>query len=173
MLTKETIAIVGATETFGPDLAQHFANVDYPLLLISDKREELSSLHTSLSRRYPLAEIDFLECVKGGCWEADIILLAVPEDQQVTATGLMKDVAVQKIVVTLFGSPQQMKNLKEVLPFSRLAGIHIDADNNKVEIFGDLPQTENELVTLFNTAGFATEITKSSLQTNHFLTQKK
>lgn len=170
---KKSIAIVGATEKSGIQLAERIAKSDYRLLLISDKLPALASVYRQLSDKYPLTEINFLECVKDGCWEADIIILAVPEEQEIEVARLMKEVAVQKIVISNSMNLQQWNRLEDLLPNSRLVWINAYPLTNKIIVYENHhKESVAEVVCLFNNTGFVTEIVNFPIEVNHFLTQK-
>src|SRR6185503_20241195 len=99
MAQKKSIAIIGATEKNGEEIAIQLSRGDYDLLLISNNKEALDHLSERIKTHQLKAEINFIECVKEGCWEADIIILAIPDDEEKRAAELMKEVATQKIVV--------------------------------------------------------------------------
>ncbi len=148
MAVKKTIAIVGATEEAGAEIAKKFSFAPYRLLLVSNNAESLSQLFDHISKQNPIAEIDTIECVKDGCWEADIIILAVPGCQERHTAEIMKEVATQKIVVALSNT-----EVEQVLPHSKVVSI-LDISANEIIISGNDATVNEEIVKIFNQAGY-------------------
>jgi len=151
MAVKKTIAIVGATEKAGAEIAKRFSSMPYRLLLISKNEQQLSQLFDEISKRNPIAEVDTIECVKEGCWEADIIILAVPGCEEKHAAEMMKEVATQKIVVAL--SKEEVENVLPYCKVVRVTGI----SGNEVTISGNNEAVNEEIVKIFNQAGYIAE----------------
>jgi len=112
MSVKRSIAILGATEEIGKKIAFRLMHSDFSLLLISNHKEALDYLSKNIEEKKPKAEINFIECVKDGCWEADIIILAVEPMEENRVAQLMKEVATRKIVVSILNKKIQTLNCK-------------------------------------------------------------
>ncbi|MGN6530328.1 MAG: NAD(P)-binding domain-containing protein [Ginsengibacter sp.] len=148
MAVKKTIAIVGATEKAGAQIVKRFSCTPYRLLLVSDNAEQLSRLFEDISKQNPTAEIDTVECVKDGCWEADIIILAVDRCDEKHTAEMMKEVATQKIVVALSNA-----ELEQLLPYSKVVSI-LDISAGEIIISGKDVTVNEEIVKIFNQAGY-------------------
>lgn len=155
MLEKKTIAIVGATEKTGKMIAAQFSLIPHRLLLVSNDPEELNNLSENISEKTTVAEIDKIDCVKEGCWEADIIILAVPLCEEKEAAEQMKEVATQKIVVIISDGNGADKDLKKVLPHSKLVNVSVDLELKKIFISGADETVNKEIMTIFIQAGFS------------------
>jgi len=156
MAIKRTIAIVGATENTGAEMAQRFAGINYRLLLVSNDVEELKKLVKNISEEKPMTEIDSIECVKDGCWEADIIILAVPSsvEKQVQVAEMMKEVATQKMVVTISGLENSEEELKKILPYSKVIKISNPHQSKEIFISGEDEEATEEISMIFFKAGY-------------------
>ena len=99
MAVKKTIAIIGATGEMGSVLAKALINSNYRLLLMSRDKSKVGKLSAYLKRKTPTAEIAVIECEKEACWEADIILLAVPYKVEREVAEKIREVATQKVVI--------------------------------------------------------------------------
>lgn len=150
---KKTIAIVGATETLGRIIVKKFASMPYRLLLISNEINELDNLRNDLSARYPETEIESLDCVKDGCWEADIIILAVPCENIKQVAERIKEVATQKIVVEIFAGKESREELRNTLRYSKLVSISGDFQS-EILISGEDKAVNEEIRKIFNLADF-------------------
>ncbi len=148
MAVRKTIAIVGATEKAGVEIVERFSGMPYRLLLVSNNAEQLSQLATDISRKNRNAEIDTLECVKDGCWEADIIILAVPACEEKQAAEMMKEVATQKIVVVVSNT-----EVEHFLPYCKVVKISFAA-KNKMILSGNNLTANEEISKIFNQAGY-------------------
>lgn len=101
MQTKRTIAIVGASGNMGVAIAKALAKGNDRLLLISKEEEKLAALKAAITTDYPLADIEGMTCAMHGSWEADIIILAVPYEAQAEIAEKIREVASQKIVISI------------------------------------------------------------------------
>lgn len=149
MAVKKIIAIVGATEKTGAEIAKKFSCMPYRLLLVSNHEEQLSQLFQEISKQNPTAEIDTIGCVKDGCWEADIIILAVPQCEEKHIAEMMKEVATQKIVVALSNA-----EVEQVLPYSKVVTVSGILEHNEIFISGDDEAVNEEIVKIFNQGGY-------------------
>jgi short-subunit dehydrogenase len=149
MAVKKTIAIVGATEKAGAEIAKRFSCIPYRLLLVSNNEAQLSQLFEDISKQNPTAEIDTIECVKDGCWEADIIILAVPGCEEKHAAEIMKEVATQKIVVVLSNA-----GVEQVLPYSKVVTVSDIFASNEIFISGTDKAVNEEISQIFKQAGY-------------------
>jgi len=101
MNTKQTIAIIGATGSMGSAIAKSLAKGNYRLLLKSSSQEKLSQLVAEIQTQTPGADVEAMACPKDASWEADIIIPAVPYSAQKEVAEKIKEVANQKIVISI------------------------------------------------------------------------
>ena len=101
MAAKKTIAIIGAAGEMGSAIAKALINSNYRLLLMSRNKGNIGKLYAYLKRTSPSAEVAVIECEKEACWEADIILLAVPYKVEKEVAEKIREVATQKIAIDL------------------------------------------------------------------------
>jgi predicted dinucleotide-binding enzyme len=154
MATKKTIAIVGATEDAGKAIVNRFASMAYRLLLISQQAGELNKLTEKIARQHPTAEVESLECVKDGCWEADIIIIAVEGAEEQTVAELMKEVATQKIVVVVTQNENECKEMERLLPYSKIVKAFINLETNEIVLSGNCETVNEEIANIFIQAGY-------------------
>jgi hypothetical protein len=162
MATKKTIAIIGATEKNGRQITSQFAQKDYRLLLISNDTDQLSVLSKSLTTTQLIAEIEPIACVKDGCWEADIIILAVPLCDEKEAAERMREVATQKIVALVSENEAELKTLQQLLPHSKLVKISGDFPSKEISIVGNNQEAKEEISDIFQNAGYKITIKQQS-----------
>lgn len=133
MRTKQTIAIIGATGNMGTAIAKSLAKGNYRLLLKSNRQEELNKLVNEILSTTPAADVEAIACPKEASWEADIIIPAVPFDAEKKVAEKIRDVANQKIVIsianplnetytglTTSGDSSAAEELQKLLPYSKV-----------------------------------------------------
>lgn len=154
MAVMQTIAIVGATENPGTEIANKLAQENYRLLLISNDEHQLTQLTKIINGNKPMAEIDALICVKDGCWEADIIILAVPSHEEKEVVEMIREVATQKIVVSVSRQERDTSLLRGLLPFSNVVKVFISSKPKEIYITGDDEEALQTISNIFKTAGY-------------------
>ena len=101
MKTKQTIAIIGASGNMGSAIARSLAGGNYRLLLYATDKEKTAAVLQSIHTANPGAEAESLECSTQASWEADIIILAVPYAAEKEVAEKIREVANQKIVISI------------------------------------------------------------------------
>lgn len=99
-MTK-TIAIIGATGNMGSAIAKSLANADYRLLLFAHDKEKLSKVNSEIKSINSNADVDCMGCAMEASWEADIIIAAVPYAVEKEVAEKIRQVATQKIVISI------------------------------------------------------------------------
>ena len=101
MQTKQSIAILGATGNMGSALTRSLAKGNYRLLLKSSNPRKLQALVKEIKSSHPGADLEVVGCSMEACWEADIIIPAIPYEAQKEVAVKIKEFANQKIVVSI------------------------------------------------------------------------
>lgn len=101
MNTKQTIAIIGATGNMGSAIGKSLARGNYRLLLKSGNQEALHALVQEIKKINPHADAEANACPKDASWEADIIILAIPYGAEKEVAEKIKEVANQKVVISI------------------------------------------------------------------------
>lgn len=101
MKTKQTIAIIGATGNMGSAIAKSLSKGNYRLLLKSDNQDKLNKLVDEIKTKNNNADLEAIVCPTEASWEADIIILAVPYQAEKEIAEKIKEVANQKIVISI------------------------------------------------------------------------
>ncbi|MBO9202362.1 MULTISPECIES: NADPH-dependent F420 reductase [Niastella] len=101
MSTKQTIAIIGATGNMGSGIAKSLSKTNNRLLLFAQHTDKVKSLVEDIKKGNPAAEVEAMECPTNASWEADIILLALPYAAEKEIAAKIKEVANQKIVISI------------------------------------------------------------------------
>ena len=156
---KQTVAVIGASRPLGAFIAKAIA-VHYHVLLMDHGKPALELLKTEIESAFQDVETDVVSCCKDASWEADIIVVAVPADEQPIVAATMKEVATCKIIVNTATS-ERCGDLQKHLPYSRVVDVLINGfisgiPDNKAEVV--VTGTDEEAVEtalfMMNVAGF-------------------
>ena len=101
MKTKQTIAVIGATGNMGSAISKSLAKGNYRLLLKANSDEELNKLVKEIKGKNSTPDVEAMLCPTEASWEADIIILAVPFESEKEIAEKIKEVANQKIVISI------------------------------------------------------------------------
>ena len=101
MAARNTIAIIGATGSMGSAIAKSLAKGNNRLLLFSRHAEKVQALSDEIKRNFRGADTEAVACTVDACWEADIIILAVPYEAEKELAEKIKPVATKKIVISI------------------------------------------------------------------------
>lgn len=179
MKTKQTIAIIGSTGNMGSAIAKSLSKGNYRLLLKANKQDALDMLEKDIKNAHPAAEVATSLCPVEAGWEADIIILAVPYAAEAKIAAKIKEVANQKIVISM-ANPLNEKydglvtapdtsaaeSLQKLLPNSKVikafnttfaadfANPVIDGKQADAFIAGDDEEALQSVAELVSTAGF-------------------
>lgn len=101
MSTKQTIAIIGATGNMGSALAKTLSKGNNRLLLFANNQEKVKALVDDIKSSNKKADVEGIECPTNASWEADIIVMAVPFAAEKEIATRIKEVANQKVVISI------------------------------------------------------------------------
>ena len=123
MAVKQTIAWIGnikQQEDILAKLAEH-----YRVLLVNKEGSAITALSQKLQ-----SEVEIIDCVKDGCWEADIIVVTEEEIQEDLLVKV-REVATQKIVLLITRTDKEgrhegkLAQICKALPFSKIAAANL------------------------------------------------
>jgi NADPH-dependent F420 reductase len=179
MQTKQTIAIIGATGSMGSAISKSLAKGNYRLLLKAGNQDEIDQLIDEIVKTTPQAEVEGIACSKEACWEADIIIAAVPYSAEAEVAEKIREVANQKIVISIANPLNETydqlvttadtsaaEELQKLLPNSKVVKAFnttfaadfsnpvIDGKQADAFIAGDDKEALETVSELVNTAGF-------------------
>ena len=101
MSTKQTIAIIGATGNMGSAIARSLSKTNNRLLLFARHFDKVQTLAAEIKKGNAAADAEAIECPTNASWEADLIILALPYAEEKEIAAKIKDVANQKIVISI------------------------------------------------------------------------
>ncbi|HEX6915448.1 MAG TPA: NAD(P)-binding domain-containing protein [Chitinophagaceae bacterium] len=133
MKTKQTVAIIGAGGNMGAAISGALAKGNYRLLLIGNNPDALDKTAAGIKNNVASADVEAIGCPADACWEADMIILAVPFHAEKEIAAKIREVANQKIVVSIANPLNETFNglvtepgtsaaetLQELLPHSKV-----------------------------------------------------
>ena len=101
MQTKQIIAIIGATGNIGSAISKSLSKGRYRLLLYANEEEKMKLLVDTIKTNNPSADVECMNCAVNASWEADIIISAVPGEEEKEVAERIREVANQKIVISV------------------------------------------------------------------------
>jgi len=179
MQTKQTIAIIGATGNMGSAISKSLSKGNYRLLLRANDGEKLQGLVNEIKTANPSADVEGISCPVDASWEADIIIAAVPYEAEKDVAEKIREVANQKIVISIANPINETYNglitdprtsaaeeLQKLLPNSKVVKAFnttfaadfstptIDGKTTDAFIAGNDEDAVQTVSTLVSTAGF-------------------
>lgn len=119
---KTTIAIIG-TGPVGKALATQLANAGNRVLLYARDVAKASTAANDIKAANPQADLEAIDCSFNACWEADLIMVAIPYAAQAELARYIKEVATQKIVISLANETKAAEELQSLLPHSKIVSV--------------------------------------------------
>lgn len=101
MHTKKTIAVIGASGNMGSAISKSLSKGNNRLLLFDNLKEKAEALINEIRSSNAAADAEALGCPADASWEADIIILAVPFQAEQEIAKKIREVANQKIVISI------------------------------------------------------------------------
>ena len=130
---KKTIAVIGAAGNMGSGIARKLAASGYRVLLAGNTQSKLDHLLGIIKNASPKADVAVIDCSKNASWEADIVIPAVPYQEQANVASKIKDVVTGKIVVSIVNplnatydglvtdpTTSAAEELAQLLPYSKV-----------------------------------------------------
>jgi 8-hydroxy-5-deazaflavin:NADPH oxidoreductase len=118
MAAKKTIAIIASTNEKAATIVNKLSLDNFRLLIVSKYANQFSKLSKDMQSNRPNVELEMINCMKDGCWEADIIIADIPYDEETEVAALIKEVSTQKIVVSF--SENENSELQNLLKYSKV-----------------------------------------------------
>lgn len=101
MKTKQVIAVIGASGEMGSTIAKTISNGNYRILLQSSDTDKVLSLVDEIKSNKPFADVEPIDNLLEACWEADVIIIAVPYEEEKEVAEIIRKVTNQKIVISI------------------------------------------------------------------------
>lgn len=101
MNTKQVVAVIGTSGSMGFTIAKNLSKSNYRVLLYSSETNKVQSFINDIRNSNALADIEPADDCVEACWEADIIIPAVPYAFEKEVAENIRRVVNQKIVVSI------------------------------------------------------------------------
>lgn len=92
---------MGAAGNMGSAISKGLAKGNYRLLLHARELEKVRPIVDEIKKADPSADVEAIDCNYNACWEADIIIAAVPYQAEKEVAEKIREVANQKIVISI------------------------------------------------------------------------
>jgi hypothetical protein len=157
VITKKTIAIIGAEGNISSVIARRLARAASRLLLFGNDSDNVIRLINEIRIENPAADAEEIICPIDASWEADLILFALPYNKLKELAYKIREVATGKIVIIMADSLQSndslvtpaqttiAEELQVILPYSKLVAIvdnsiagdvyHSSTDDKSIELY--------------------------------------
>ena len=101
MQEKQTIAVYGATGNMGSAISKSLAKGSHRLLLLAPEEEKRKSLQSEIFAKSPTADAEAMAAPEQSQWKPDIFILALPHSAEAEIAGQIKELAKNKIVISI------------------------------------------------------------------------
>jgi len=101
MKTKQSIAVIGANGNMGAAISKSLSGGNYRILLCAKDPDKARILEQQIQSDNPVADTVVVDCFTQASWEADIIIFAVPFQTEKEVAAKIREVANQKIVISI------------------------------------------------------------------------
>lgn len=101
MKTIQTIAIIGASGSMGSAISKSLAKSNYRLLLCANDLDKVEAVAQEIKTSNAAAQVEAIDCTREASWEADFIIAAVPYAAEKEVAEKIREVANQKIVISI------------------------------------------------------------------------
>jgi 8-hydroxy-5-deazaflavin:NADPH oxidoreductase len=138
MAAKKTIAIIASSNEKATAIVNKLPVENVSLLLLAKYANQFIELSTEMQSKYPGIELDIIDCMKDGCWEADIIILDIPRHEEKQVAELIKEVSTQKIVVSFSENKNAFENeeLENLLKYSKVVKAFNTTGSQEISLYG-------------------------------------
>lgn len=126
----KTIAILADTGNFPAHFLQALAKKDFRLLIVGGDEKRSLQIKKILESFLTSENIEFINCEREGCWEADIIILHEQQDIPPLLISKIKEVSTQKVVLVV--SEEKEVNFTEILPNSKVVMLQLGNCRNLI-----------------------------------------
>lgn len=128
----------------GSALARAFGKGPYRLLLFGHDPTRLDKLAEKISSATNGSEIETISCSSDACWEADIIILAIPHTEETELAASIEKFTTRKIVISISNAADQnpgnvsgkqtsaAEELQQVLPHAIIVKAFSDVSANEI-----------------------------------------
>lgn len=139
MAVKNTIAVIASTKEKAKAIVQKISDKNCRILLVSKHENEYVQLQTEIQSQYPELELDTTDCMKDGCWEADVIMLKLSKDEEKEVAEIIREVATQKLVISFSDIEKgcSEENLQRLLSYSRVIKVSGSGNGGSMKITGN------------------------------------
>lgn len=151
----------------GTAISSSLSRGNYRLLLCGSELAEAQKVVDAVKRHIAAAEVEALDCTLDACWEADIIILAVPFAEMQEVADRIREVVNQKVVISLSKPLDEapdapttgvVSELQKLLPYAKAVRVSAnpftEAKPAEAFIAGNDAEALETVTELVSTAGY-------------------
>lgn len=164
-ITKQSVAIIGSNSMLGSAIAQGLCRKNYRLLLFDEDPAEAQKLYdricsTSASEE---ADVEVLDCQHLASWEADVIIIALQDNNLDTIPKKVQDVVTQKTVCVILKSDgtDRLNMIERKFPDSKVVGLVTSPqESDQIEILSKHTRALETINQMAKDVGLAPDLKK-------------
>jgi pyrroline-5-carboxylate reductase len=158
MAAKKTIAIITEDANMAKNLVHKLSTEQFRILFVTENAHKFKSVAAEISKKDQEAEVEIMNCAREGCWEADLILLAAAPFTESAIADSIRDVAVQKMVISInkVDNHENMrcKKLEKLLPHSKVVVAEMNWPSPEIVLNGIDEETLQMASEIFEIGGY-------------------
>ena len=121
MPATTTIAIIADVEEKVRNITGSIFLEKYRILIVTPSLKSVTNIINDVKSKVADGDnIEVIDCLKNGCWEADIIILDICKEQQEEVADIIKEVVTQKIVINFSGDEKEYEGWRNLLPYAKV-----------------------------------------------------
>jgi NADPH-dependent F420 reductase len=101
MNTKQVVAVIGASGNMGSAIAKSLSKGNYRILLHASKTGALQPMVNEIKSNRFSSDVEVVDDDIEACWEADVIVLAIPYAAEKRVAERIRSVVNQKVVISI------------------------------------------------------------------------
>ena len=150
------------------DIVAELVKREYRLLVAGVEESQFNRMARYLKITTPDAEIEQVSCEKEGCWEADMVILAVARNSIPGIAGKVKEVITQKLVLCISEDQNgnyfpfsEAQELQQLLPFSKVVAAFNNGQSAEMLLAGDDKESVRQVALIVESAGYLPIVAES------------
>ena len=165
MGAKKTIAIVTDKETVATHFARMLCSKQFRILFVTKNGGRFKKAVAEISEKDQDAEVEIVDCAREGCWEADLIMLEAGDSEESAIADAIKDVAIQKVVISIKEMDNNVKEvpdeLEKLLPHSKVVMAQIKRNSPEILLSGLDADAIEKVSGIFKEGGYIPKFGKN------------
>jgi pyrroline-5-carboxylate reductase len=155
---KKTIAILTEDVGMAGNLVNMISTEKFRIVFVTENARKFKSVAAEIAEKNQAAEVEIMNCAREGGWEADLILLATTPFKESAIANAIREVAIQKMVISVKRSDSNQntscKKLEKLLPHSRVVLAQINWPSPEIVLSAIDEETLQIASEIFESGGY-------------------